>query len=199
MAILADEQLLAAVEPERLLTDFPLPGLGASLGDFWSWAYSNTLGNTVRPIFAEFIVASALGITSRPRVEWDAVDLAFSGKLIEVKSAAYLQSWPQRALSKIRFEIGRKQSWHAASGLWEREPIRCADCYVFCLFHETAHERRNSRAVLNVESWTFYVVSAEEIESRFGARKTIGLAAIQQFQDCEFAQLKFRIEEQLRG
>jgi hypothetical protein len=67
------------------------------------------------------------------------------------------------------------------------------------LFHETAHERRNSRAVLNVESWTFYVVSAEEIESRFGARKTIGLAAIQQFQDCEFAQLKFRIEEQLRG
>ena len=199
MAILADAKLLLAVEPEKLLADFPIPGLNATLADFWSWAYSDTLGNTVRPIFAEFMIASALGITSRPRIEWDAVDLTFKGRLIEVKSAAYLQSWPQRALSKVRFEIGRKRSFHAVSGLWEEKPIRCADCYVFCLFHETAHERRNSRAVLNVESWTFYVVGGEQIECKFGAWKSIGLAAIQQFQECNFAQLKSRIEEQLHS
>jgi hypothetical protein len=197
MATLADEKLLAAAEPEKLPADFPLAGLGAVLGDFWSWAYSDALGNTVRPIFAEFIVASALGITDRPRIEWDAVDLVFNGKRIEVKSSSYLQSWPQKALSKIRFEIGMKQSWHAATGFWETEPIRSADCYVFCLYCEKTHGGRNSRAVLDVARWSFYVVSSEEIGAKFGGQKSVGLGAIQPFGGCEFIQLKSRIEEKL--
>jgi hypothetical protein len=198
MTTLVDEKLFAAVEPEKLLADFPLPGLDTALGDFWSWAYSDALGNTVRPIFAEFIVASALGITDRPRIEWDAADLAFNGKRIEVKSAAYLQSWPQKALSKIRLEIGKKQSWYAATGLWEREAIRSANCYVFCLYRERAHEGRNSRAVLDVGRRSFYVASSDEIQTKFGDQKSVGLAAIQLFGCCEFVQLKSRIEEKLR-
>ena len=44
-----------------------------TLGDFWSWAYSDVLNNRNRSIFAEFVVASALGLLITPRVEWDAV------------------------------------------------------------------------------------------------------------------------------
>jgi hypothetical protein len=35
------------------------------------------LSNKNRAVFAEFLVASALGATQKPRIEWDAVDLRF--------------------------------------------------------------------------------------------------------------------------
>jgi hypothetical protein len=66
-----------------------------TLLDFWQWAYSDLLSNTNRGRLAEFIVARALslGLTD-VRIEWDAVDLVTpTGVKVEVKSAAYLQSW----------------------------------------------------------------------------------------------------------
>jgi len=53
---------------------------GLSLGDFWSWAYSDILSNRNRSVFAEFIVGSALGVIDEPRIEWDAVDLRYGEK-----------------------------------------------------------------------------------------------------------------------
>ena len=42
---------------------------GLCLRDFWSWAYSDLLDNTLRGSFSEFLVAAALGIDlSKPRV-----------------------------------------------------------------------------------------------------------------------------------
>ncbi len=38
---------------------------GATLGDFWSWAYSDCINNTTRGVLAEFVVAKALGKPSR--------------------------------------------------------------------------------------------------------------------------------------
>ena len=46
-----------------------------TVSDFWAWAYSDILSNRNRSIFAEFLVALALGVTDEPRVEWDAVDV----------------------------------------------------------------------------------------------------------------------------
>ena len=49
---------------------------GLRLRDFWSWAYSDLLDNTLRGSFSEFLVAAALGIDlSNPRVNWDPWDL----------------------------------------------------------------------------------------------------------------------------
>lgn len=70
-----------------------------TVNDFWSWAYSDILSNRNRSILAEFVVATALGEFNNPRVEWDAVDLRYRDKKIEVKSAAYIQSWHQTKLS----------------------------------------------------------------------------------------------------
>ena len=78
---------------------------GATVADFWGWSRSDLLDNTERRVLAEFIVASALGIpTDGVRESWAAWDLATPGGVrVEVKSAAYLQSWAQKELSKISF------------------------------------------------------------------------------------------------
>lgn len=77
--------------------------------DFWKWSVSNILSNATRGRFAEFIVASATNIdTTQVRDEWAAYDLVTAEAIkIEVKSAAYIQSWFQKSLSKISFIIKR--------------------------------------------------------------------------------------------
>lgn len=74
--------------------------------EFWQWSQSNLLNNTLRGTIAEFIVAKAVNATNTIRVEWDAYDLITpEGLKIEVKSAAYLQSWQQERDSSIQFSI----------------------------------------------------------------------------------------------
>ncbi len=66
-----------------------------------------------------------LGVVDTPRVEWDAVDLRYRGHGIEVKSAAYLQSWAQTKPSTITFDVARKRGWDRA-GDYERLSGRIA-------------------------------------------------------------------------
>ena len=66
--------------------------------------------NNVRGYLAEFLVTRALGVTAK-RVEWDDYDLLREGITIEVKSSAYLQAWPQRGPSQIRFTGLRGRAW----------------------------------------------------------------------------------------
>ncbi len=78
---------------ERLIND--TTETGYTLLDFWRWSVSDILSNATRGRFAEFIVGTAVGIDPKNlRDEWDAYDLTTSdGIRIEVKSAAYIQSW----------------------------------------------------------------------------------------------------------
>ena len=67
---------------------------GTSLLDFWRWSASDLVSNATRGVLAEYIVATALGLADGVRREWDAFDLLTKdGVRVEVKSAAYLQSW----------------------------------------------------------------------------------------------------------
>ena len=121
----------------RLAVDHPIAGPGdLTLGDFWSWAYSDVWSNRTRSILAEFLVASGLDLLDTPRVEWDAVDLRYGDRCIEVKSAAYVQSWQQDRPSTIRFDIARKRGWDALTKPSADKAVRSADCYVFCLYPE---------------------------------------------------------------
>ena len=57
-----------AVEAGRLAPSTEIPGTGgATVGDFWAWAYSEILTNTSRAIFAEFLVGNALRVVERVR------------------------------------------------------------------------------------------------------------------------------------
>ena len=134
---------------EKLSVQQTIAGLnGLTLGDFWSWAYSDVLNNRNRSILAEFLVASALGVIDRPRVEWDAVDLCYRGKGIEVKSAAYLQSWKQEHLSAIRYDIAKKLGWDAESDVAKNAKKKISSsilnvkrlCVILCVFASSRFE-----------------------------------------------------------
>lgn len=49
------------MKTERQSVTHPIAGLsGLTLGDFWSWAYSDVLNKVIRSTLAEFLAASAL-------------------------------------------------------------------------------------------------------------------------------------------
>jgi hypothetical protein len=135
---------------------------GKTLLDFWRWNGSDLASNATRGRLAEFIVASALNIDlSEPRDEWSAWDLTSpEGIRIEVKSAAYLQSWAQKNLSRIIFSIRPSRFWDGISSSMAEEPQRSADVYVFCLLKHQVKETLNP---LDLGQWEFYVLSTVEL------------------------------------
>ncbi len=162
--------------------------------EFWKWAFSDFLSNTLRGVLAEYIVACAAGCTERPRVEWDAYDLVTpDGTRIEVKSSAYLQSWKQDKHSAIRFDISQKKSWDADSNKSLEYATRSADVYVFCLFAATDKTTANP---LNESQWSFLVCSSNFLNQKFGQQKTVGLAALEEkgLQQISFDRLNDEIE-----
>ena len=155
-----------------------------TLSDFWKWAYSDVLVNTIRAVFGEFLVASALGVEGKPRVDWDSVDLRVGSSTIEVKTASEFQAWPHPEgvkPSPPRFDIGRHEKWDGETGEYSTERARWSDCYVFCLYGgperqaSTNLERR--LAVLDSANWQFHVASTREVE-QLGDQKSIGLKGI---------------------
>ena len=159
------------------------------LRDFWAWCTSDLLSNATRGILAEFIVAMALGQTERVRVEWDAYDLKYQKIKIEVKSSAYIQSWHQKANSIIQFGIRKTRAWGHASGKYAEIKERQADVYVFALLN---HKDQNTIDPLNLNQWTFYVLSTTKINAHLPEGEIIGLKTLEQLKPlkCQFAKLK---------
>lgn len=87
--------------------------LGFVLRGFWKWSASDLVSNATRGILAEYLVAQAVGVAgSGVRDEWAAFDLETpSGVRIEVKSAAYLQTWAHSKLSTILFSVRPARAW----------------------------------------------------------------------------------------
>ena len=81
--------------------------LSFDLLSFWQWMASDLVSNATRGRVAEYLVARSLGLAEEDvRDEWAAFDLrTTSGFRVEVKSAAYLQSWHQSNLSRITFVV----------------------------------------------------------------------------------------------
>ena len=167
---------------KTLSADTRIPGLTSlTLENFWAWAYSDLLANTVRPLFAEFLVTAALGHTDTPREEWADVDVRHkTGErtlAVEVKSSGYLQSWSQKEYSLIVFDIEKKRRWNPKTNTHDGIPVRAADCYVFCVYEERMD--KNPTHVLDVNRWSFYVVGTDDINRTFGDQKKVGLGGIQ--------------------
>lgn len=163
--------------------------------DFWAWAYSDILSNCNRAVFAEFLVGTALGVIDSARIEWDASDLTYRDKPIEVKASAYIQSWPQDKLSRITFDISKKRAWHAETNQYDSEPSRVADCYVFCLFGAKHIDAANP---LDANLWEFYVVSRGKLEAAFGDQKSIGLNRLTDVSErTNYAGIRIGVDEAL--
>ncbi|WP_186725650.1 hypothetical protein [Planomicrobium sp. CPCC 101110] len=150
--------------------------LDIKLLDFWQWNQSDLLNNALRGTLAEFIVGKALDAVTGIRTEWDAFDLVTAeGINVEVKSAAYLQSWQQMKPSTIQFSIRPALAWEASTNTYATEMKRSADVYVFCLLKE---QDRSVVNPLNLDQWEFYVLATEQINREKGSQKSIGLNAL---------------------
>lgn len=151
--------------------------LPVDLLSFWQWSTSDLLGNTMRGCLAEYIVAMALGITSGVRNDWEAYDLKFRDWKIEVKASGYLQSWPQKRLSRPVFSIRPARSWDPITGRMTDEACRQSDVYVFCLHH---HKDKATVNPLDLAQWTFYILPTAcfVCVPQFKDASSIGLSAL---------------------
>lgn len=140
---------------------------GLTILNYWRWSGSDVLSNAPRGVFAEFLVGHALRAIDSPREAWASYDLKTrEGIRVEVKSAAYVQSWYQNKLTEIRFEIGQKQNEDST----KRE--RPSDVYVFALLAEQDMKKINP---LDIGQWEFYVVSTCELNRRYENQATLGI------------------------
>ena len=147
--------------------------LDFSVLDYWRWSASDLVGNTARGILAEYIVARVLKIATDREVrdEWAPFDLETpDGVKIEVKSAAYVQSWAQARFSRISFGTPKTRAWDSESNSYGSEPKRQADVYVFALFAQ----RETPIEPLDLDQWKFYALSALKLDER----KSISLSAL---------------------
>ena len=152
---------------------------GFTVLDYWRWFASDLLGNRQRGIMAEYLVATALEAAEKPRVEWAGFDvLSQDGDLIEVKSAAYRQSWAQQRPSVIQFGIAQSRwAWDPEED-WGTEldpPRRFARVYVFCVLGEESDPAPDP---LDLAQWKFYILPTAILDRELRDQKTISLGPL---------------------
>ena len=173
--------------------------IGCKILDFWSWAYSDYLGNTERGAFAEFIVAADLGRMNQVRQGWSPFDLKTSdGVKIEVKQSAYLQAWNQKKHSKIIFSIRPTRAWNFQTDVMEKDVRRQADVYVFCVL---ANKDPKTLDPLDVGQWKFYVLHSSLLNNKVKNQKTIGLESLLRIgaQQCDFGSIADTIRKAVQS
>jgi hypothetical protein len=170
--------------------------LGFTVFDFWRWSTSDLVSNATRGRIAEFLVARALGVDGGIRNEWDAYDLTTASHLrVEVKSSAYLQSWAQRVVSSISFDIRETVAWDADSNTFASRDNRRrqADVYVFALL---AHRTKATLNPLDVSQWDFFLLETSILnqyaqkQRRISLERLVALNALR----CSYSELRSLIE-----
>jgi hypothetical protein len=151
--------------------------LDFDLLSFWQWSTSDLLSNATRGIVAEYLVARALDAGPEGvRDEWAAYDLRTKdGVKIEVKSAAYLQSWYQDKLSRVSFVVPKTRAWDPSTNRLAEKPARQADVYVFALL---VHQDKQTVQPLDVSQWVFYVLPTSELDKRTRSQHSITMPTL---------------------
>ena len=188
------ENIKANLKTGEELLSYNDNSLPFSLLDFWRWSVSDILSNATRGRLAEFIVATAANIDIKQiRDEWGAFDLETpSGIKIEVKSAAYLQSWEQKKLSNISFSIKTSAPWNWEIDKRSNIAIRSADVYVFCLLH---HSDKITVNPLDMNQWEFFVLSTEEINNYTRSQHSITINSLRKLTNAvNYSKLEPEVE-----
>jgi hypothetical protein len=151
--------------------------LNYTILDFWRWSVSDILSNATRGRLAEFLIATATNIDiTVVRDEWSAYDLVTpDGIKLEIKSAAYLQAWSQKILSKISFSTKLARDWDFETDKRATIAKRHADVYVFCLLK---HEDKATVDPLNLNNWEFYIMATSELNNYTRSQHSITLKSL---------------------
>lgn len=164
--------------------------LPITMNDFWRWAYSDLTNNINRSVLAEYIVASSLGITNIPteqtRTMWRPYDLlSKQGYKIEVKSAAYVQSWDAKHPDNISFRIAPARLPDESGDYKLDAPLqRNSDLYIFCIYKAMTKDE----SPLNLDLWEFYVLPTTILNEKKPTQKTITLPALMKLEPmwCDY-------------
>ena len=133
--------------------------------------------------------------TEQPREEWAAYDLVTNdGVKVEVKSAAYVQSWKQTKPSKISFSIRKTTGFDEHGKLLNETPGRQANVYVFCLLAVNDEKKGDP---MNLDHWNFFIQSNQEIEKHWGEQASISLSPLKRVcgDGVDFLKVKSKINE----
>lgn len=148
---------------------------GATVQEFWQWAFGDLCDDDVKGIYAEWLVHKLLEIKSSRRVSWANSDLITpGGTRIEVKSTAHWQTWkflnergemelvpkyvPREGDRGIRFaSLAARDS---TSVDWSKDPTFKSDLYVFAFQSERTIAKWNA---LDLSQWEFFLVAAEKL------------------------------------
>ena len=173
---------------EKFLNSENLPISDKTIGDYWQWAFSDLIGNSERGVIAEYLVAMASGSERPVRNSWEPYDIqSTNGKKIEVKSAAYVQSWAQSKPSQIRFSIRKTLEWVPEENRFGKDRKRHSDLYVFCVLTEKIKSEVNP---LDIEQWEFYIMSTQLMDKELADSQSISLATVLKYsQRYTFKQL----------
>jgi hypothetical protein len=170
--------------------------LDYDLLSFWEWSMSDLVSNATRGVIAEYIVARALGLAKMDiRDEWAAYDLQTpSGIKVEVKSAAFVQSWYQKRYSTIQYNVPKTRLWDADNNLQSNESRRQADVYVFAFL---SHMDKASIDPLNINQWRFYVLPTSALDTRTRSQHSITLKSVENLSDraVGYEELRAAVEE----
>lgn len=161
-----------------------------TVNDFWKWAYSDFANNISRSVLAEYIVASALGTagiaTERTRVMWRPYDLlSKEGYKVEVKSAAYVQSWDSKHPDCVSFRIAPARLPDETGDYKLDAPLqRNSDVYIFCIYKALTKDE----SPLNLDLWDFYVLPTRILDEKKPTQKTITLPSLMQLEPmwCDY-------------
>jgi len=170
--------------------------MAPTVGDFWSWAFSDLRSNTTRGILAEFLVAWALGVRAGVRAAWDDYDVTTpDGIRVEVKASGYLQSWVQKRPSRISFGRLTGRTWSAETGAFGESPELRADVYVFAV--QTCQETGRYDP-LDLDAWRFFVLSRADVEKARSRSISMGTISRLGATEIRFSELAVAVQEAAR-
>ena len=179
------EKFLLGKEPSNVAD-------GRTISDFWRWAYSDLVQNITRGYVAQFIVAWMVGADRlAPNKPWQPFDVQIpnGGKTIEVKSTAWLQSWPVKN-PKPAFVIAPSRYWDEKTNVISKEKSFNADLYALCYFYWTDPKTAN---VMDLAQWKFWVFTQKELIKILDGKRSISIERLEKrldYQACDVMKMR---------
>ena len=121
--------------------------------EYWAWAHGNLAMNVERGLVAEYLVRHALELRDGPRDHWtEEIDLKVEGGTIQVKSAAFMQSWEQSMDSKPQFTL-------------KLDKLNC-DLFIFAVWWPQGGVRPGTPvSIIDVGQWQFYLITGDNLRA----------------------------------
>lgn len=148
--------------------------ISLSLTKFWQWAYSDLSYIISNPILAEYIVSSAVGTIStryNRTICHPYKIITKHGYLVDVKSAAYVQSYDAEHPEQISFLLA---STVDETGDFKSAPQSNSDLFIFCLYKALSMDQ----SPFDINLWDFYIISTKVLNEKIPNRKSITLSRL---------------------